>query len=97
MRFSIPIYNAIIYSFIWFTTQDCLNKPIEDKDAILLYLPLYLPDLNLIEMTFPKLGLLPRKAAERTFDSRWNATAQAIDLVFHKNYYHFLGARYKTE
>lgn len=51
---------------------------IEAQGAILLYLPLYSPDLNPIEMAFAKLKALLRTAAARTTDALWNAVAKAL-------------------
>ena len=45
---------------------------IEAAGVVLLYLPLYSPDLNPIEMAFAKIKALLRKAAERTIDGLWD-------------------------
>jgi transposase len=56
-----------------------VRQAIEAAGAILLYLPPYSPDFNPIEMAFSKLKALLRKAAARTKDDLWDATANAID------------------
>ena len=56
-----------------------IQQAIEAAGATLLYLPPYSPDFNPIEMAFSKLKALLRKAAARTRDDLWDATAKAID------------------
>ncbi len=48
--------------------------------AWLLFLPPYSPDLNPIEMAFPKLKALIRRAAARTYDELWRAVGHLCDL-----------------
>ena len=55
-----------------------VRAAIEARDAFLLYLPPYSPDLNPIEMAFAKLKTLLRKAAARTRDSLWDAIADVL-------------------
>ena len=55
-----------------------VRAAIEARDAILLYLPPYSPDLNPIEMAFAKLKTLLRKAAARTTDALWDAIADVL-------------------
>ena len=45
-----------------------IRQAIEDKKAHLLYLPLYSPDLNPIEMFFSKRKALLKKVEERSID-----------------------------
>jgi transposase len=58
-----------------------IREAIEGRDARLLYLPPYSPDLNPIEQVFAKLKALLRKAAERTRDGLWQAIGRVIDLL----------------
>ena len=53
---------------------------IRAKDAWLLFLPPYSPDLNPIEMAFAKLKALLRARAIRTIDALWRAIGQICDL-----------------
>jgi transposase len=55
-----------------------VRQAIEQRGAILLYLPPYSPDLNPIENGFAKLKALVRKAAARTIDALEAAPADAI-------------------
>lgn len=55
-----------------------VRQAIEQRGAILLYLPPYSPDLNPIENGFAKLKALVRKAAARTIDALEAAAADAI-------------------
>ena len=57
-----------------------IREAIENRNARLLYLPPYSPDLNPIEQAFAKLKALLRKAAERTRDGLWSAIGRIIDL-----------------
>jgi transposase len=57
-----------------------IREAIENREARLLYLPPYSPDLNPIEQAFAKLKALLRKAAERTRDGLWNAIGRIINL-----------------
>ncbi len=57
-----------------------IREAIEARDAQLLYLPPYSPDLNPIEQAYAKLKALLRKAAARTRDALWQAIGQATDL-----------------
>jgi transposase len=56
------------------------EKAIRDKDAGLLFLPPYSPDLNPIEMAFAKLKALLRARAVRTIDALWRAIGEICDL-----------------
>ena len=49
---------------------------IEGAGEELLFLPLYSPDLNPIEIAFSKLKALLRKGAERTVNGLWAAIAR---------------------
>ena len=57
-----------------------LREAIENRQAQLLDLPPYSPDLNPIEQAFAKLKALLRKAGERTRDGLWNAIAHILKL-----------------
>lgn len=48
------------------------------KQAILLYLPQYSPDLNSIELAFSKLKALLRKVAERTIPGLWRKIGSLV-------------------
>jgi hypothetical protein len=56
-----------------------VRDAIEAAGAILLYLPLYSPDLNPIEQLFAKLKALLRKAAERTIASLRAAIGRLLE------------------
>ena len=56
-----------------------IREAIKARDAFLLYLPAYSPDLNPIEQAFAKLKALLRKAAARSKEELWNAIALALD------------------
>ncbi len=58
-----------------------IQEAINSREAQLLYLPPYSPDLNPIEQAFAKLKALLRKAGERTRDGLWNAIAQSLKLL----------------
>ncbi len=49
-----------------------VREMVEAKEAILLYLPPYSPDLNPIEQAFAKLKALLRAAAARTVEELWS-------------------------
>ena len=53
---------------------------IEARGAALLFLPPYSPDLNPIEMAFPKLKAHLRRIGARTIDHLWRAVADICDL-----------------
>ncbi len=57
---------------------DGVRQLIEEKGAMLLYLPPYSPDLNPIEQAFSKLKACLRKAAERSVDALWKAIGRII-------------------
>lgn len=56
-----------------------IREAIEDKNARLLYLPPYSPDLNPIEMFFSKLKAHLKKAAERSIDDLWKRIGEILD------------------
>jgi transposase len=51
----------------------------EASGARFLVLPSYSPDLNPIELAFPKLEPLLRKAAERTVGALWDRIGQVLE------------------
>ena len=57
-----------------------IQEAIESRQARLLYLPPYSPDLNPIEQAFAKLKALLRKVGERTRDGLWNAIGHILKL-----------------
>ncbi|MGE4412028.1 MAG: transposase, partial [Sphingobium sp.] len=52
---------------------------IRARDARLLFLPPYSPDLNPIEQVFAKLKHLLRKAAERSVEATWQRIGSLLD------------------
>ena len=55
-----------------------IREAIEARDARLLYLPAYSPDLNPIEQAFAKLKALLPKAAARSIESLWKLIGRLI-------------------
>ena len=58
---------------------DTVRQLIEARQASLLLLPPYSPDLNPIEMAFAKLKTLLRTAAERTVAALWDRIGSVLD------------------
>ncbi len=58
-----------------------VRAAIESREAALLYLPPYSPDLNPIEMAYSKLKALLKKAAARTVEALRQAIADAIQQI----------------
>lgn len=56
-----------------------VKELIEARGATIKYLLSVGPDLNPIEQVFAKLKALLRKAAERTYDTLWQAIGQIMD------------------
>ena len=56
-----------------------MREAIDARDASLVYLPPYSPDLNPIEQAFAKLKALLRKIAARTVSTLWDALADMLD------------------
>ena len=56
-----------------------VRQAIEAAGAQLIYLPLYSPDLNPIEMAFAKLKALLRKAAERSVETLWTKIGELLE------------------
>ena len=57
-----------------------IAEAIAARQAQLVYLPPYSPDLNPIEQAFAKYKALLRKAAERTVEGLWQTIGQISDL-----------------
>ena len=57
-----------------------IAEAIAARDAQLIYLPPYSPDLNPIEQAFAKYKALLRKAAERTVEGLWQTIGRIADL-----------------
>jgi len=57
-----------------------IAEAITARQAQLIYLPPYSPDLNPIEQAFAKYKTLLRKAAERTVDGLWQTIGRIADL-----------------
>jgi transposase len=71
-----------------------IREAIEARDARLLYLPAYSPDLNPIEQAFAKLKALLRKAAARSIESLWRLIGRLIRRFLPtecENYFRNLG------
>lgn len=58
---------------------EVVRSLIEKKNAELRFLPPYSPDLNPIELVFPKLKGRLRKAAERTIAALWDRIGIVLD------------------
>ena len=56
------------------------TKAMRDAGCWFLFLPPYSPDLNPIEMAFPKLKAHLRRIGARTFTDMFGAIAQICDL-----------------
>jgi len=56
------------------------RSAIRAKDAHLIFLPPYSPDLNPIKQVFAKLKHLTRDAAPRTVESTWRKVGEPLDL-----------------
>jgi transposase len=59
---------------------DGVAEAIAARQAKLVYLPAYSPDLNPIEQAFAKYKALLRKAAERTREGLWQSIGRFADL-----------------
>ena len=57
-----------------------IAEAIAAREAQLIYLTPYSPDLNPIEQAFAKYKALLRKAAERTIESLWQTIGRIADL-----------------
>jgi transposase len=57
-----------------------IAEVIAAREAQLIYLPPYSPDLNPIEQAFAKYKALLRKAAEPTVESLWQTIGRIADL-----------------
>lgn len=57
--------------------RPAVRTAIRARDARLLFLPPYSPDLNPIEQVFAKLKHLLRKAAERSVEATWQRIGSA--------------------
>ena len=55
-------------------------KAVAERDARILFLPKYSPDLNPIEMAFAKLKAHLQKAEARTYDELWRAVGDICGL-----------------
>ncbi len=58
-----------------------VREAVAARDASLLYLPPYSPDLNPIEKLFAKLKALLRKAAKRSVDALWKEIGALLDSI----------------
>ena len=58
-----------------------IRQSIEARDATLIYLPPYSPDLNPIEMIFSKIKQTLRGMALRTQNALWNSMQSVLDRV----------------
>ena len=55
-------------------------QALKEVGCWILYLPLYSPDLNPIDMAFSKLKAHLRRIGARTFDQMFDAMAEVCDL-----------------
>ena len=67
-------------------------QTLREIGAGFLFLPLYSPDLNPIEMAFSKLKALIRKAAARTYEDLWQAVGRVCNLFSDEECYNFFRA-----
>ena len=58
-----------------------VRQAIEKREATLIYLPAYSPDLNPIEMVFSKLKAHLRKSSSPTFEQLQDALAGALNTL----------------
>ena len=66
--------------------------------ASLLYLPLYSPGFNPIEMAFSKLKAFLRKRAARTVEKLWDTLTEAIEsFTPHEFQNYFAAAGYDLD
>ena len=72
--------GIIILDNVAFQKSERAKQLVRAKGAWLLFLPLYSPDLNPIEMAFSKLKALLRKRAVRSFDAISNALGEICNL-----------------
>jgi transposase len=56
-----------------------IREAIEARQATLLYLPPYSPDLDPIEQAFARLKALLRKAAVRSVAALWSTIGELLD------------------
>jgi transposase len=56
-----------------------VKEALEAVGATLVYLPLYSPDFNPIEMAYSKLKWLVRSAGQTTVENLWRFLGQALD------------------
>jgi transposase len=74
-----------------------VRAAIEAREARVLYLPPYSPDLNPIEQVFAKFKWLVRSAQERTLDGLWRCCGQLLHRFSQTechNYFRHCGYRY---
>jgi len=57
-----------------------VRQAIEERGAVLRFLPPYSPDLNPIEKLFSKLKALLKKAACRTVSALWDKIGHLLSL-----------------
>jgi len=62
-----------------------VTELIEAAGASVLYLPLYSPDLNPVELMWSKVKAYLRKVRATTYDALVTSIANAIDLVVHSD------------
>lgn len=61
--------------------RDRTRQRIEERGAMLMFLPPYSPDLNPIEMIFSKVKQLLRSLSCRRRDELWHAMQRVLDQV----------------
>jgi len=74
-----------------------VRELIEQKGAVVMFLPAYSPDLNLIEKAFSKIKHWMRMARERTVEETWKTVGKIIDKFTQKECMNFCySAGYKS-
>ena len=90
--------DVVILDNVAFHKSAKARELVKARDAWMLFLPAYSPDLNPIELAFSKLKTLLRKKAARSFDAICEAAGEICDLYTPaecRNY--FKAAGYEVE
>lgn len=72
--------DVVIMDNVAFHKSEKVQEIIKDHGAWVLFLPLYSPDLNPIELAFSKIKAHLRKAAARSFDQVWQSIGKICDM-----------------
>ena len=60
-------------------------KPLIDKGVKVIFLPVYSPDFNPIELAWSKIKAFLRKVKARNFDDLFSALGKALDTILHSD------------